>query len=172
MTQHLTEKRCSACRKIFPATADYFHRNKNKKDGLQNQCKMCKSIVDAAYRLTPGRKITLKRYGASEKGKESAKRYGQSPKGKLAKRKVKYKCRYGLVIKEFNQMFNAQKGCCFICGIHQSEVKQRLCIDHDHRTGEIRKLLCSNCNRGLGYFKDDPKILRIAAEYLQSRFDK
>ena len=167
MTQCSIEKRCSACHKIFPTTANYFHRNKNKKDGLQGQCKTCKSIVDAAYRLTPGRKTSLRNYGTSEKGKSAAKRYAQSPKGVLAAREKKYKNRYGMVIKEFNLMFDAQKGCCFICGIHQSKLNQRLHIDHDHETGQIRKLLCLNCNRGLGYFKDSTKSLYKAIAYLK-----
>ncbi len=69
---------------------------------------------------------------------------------------------------KYNDLLKIQEGKCKICGIHQTELKQRLGVDHDHITGKIRGLLCSKCNMGLGYFKDDPKILKEAIEYLQS----
>lgn len=51
---------------------------------------------------------------------------------------------------------------CWICGS-----SYRLCIDHDHNTSEVRGLLCTNCNAGLGHFKDDQKALFRAIEYLR-----
>jgi hypothetical protein len=43
-------------------------------------------------------------------------------------------------------------------------------VDHGHETGEVRGLLCSNCNLGLGYFKDNPKYLEGAIKYLSVDF--
>lgn len=51
---------------------------------------------------------------------------------------------------------------CEICGAEQ----QQLCVDHNHTTLQIRGLLCSHCNRGLGHFKDDPALLQKAKAYL------
>jgi hypothetical protein len=51
---------------------------------------------------------------------------------------------------------------CLICG-----VEAKLVVDHDHRTGMVRGGLCSNCNLGLGHFKDSPELLRFAALYLE-----
>lgn len=64
--------------------------------------------------------------------------------------------------------FKNHNGLCDICGRSPSEVgsRKRLSIDHDHLTGEFRGLLCSPCNSGLGQFRDSPKILSAAIDYL------
>jgi hypothetical protein len=54
-----------------------------------------------------------------------------------------------------------QNGLCAICGLPEEHV------DHDHVTGQVRGLLCAGCNKGLGFFRDSPQLLRQAAEYLE-----
>ena len=73
---------------------------------------------------------------------------------------------YGITEAEWDAMFDAQGGCCKICNTHQSNLKKTLHVDHDHKTGRIRGLLCQKCNHGIGLFSDDPENLRRAAEYL------
>ena len=51
---------------------------------------------------------------------------------------------------------------CIICG-----AEGKLVVDHCHKTGRIRGMLCNHCNRGLGHFRDDPTLLEFAAEYLR-----
>lgn len=68
---------------------------------------------------------------------------------------------YGVEPEVVKARFNAQDGLCKICGKASADH-----LDHDHRTGLTRGLLCGDCNRGLGIFRDDPERLQQAARYL------
>jgi len=70
--------------------------------------------------------------------------------------------RYGISVEEADDMFATQGGLCAIC--RAAPAKH---VDHDHATGKVRALLCFNCNGGLGQFKDDPDLLREAADYVR-----
>jgi hypothetical protein len=70
---------------------------------------------------------------------------------------------YGLTIEEFNKMYEDQGGSCAIC----QRTDRPLVVDHDHKTGKKRALLCNGCNHGLGRFADDPALLRKAADYVE-----
>jgi Recombination endonuclease VII len=58
----------------------------------------------------------------------------------------------------------AQDGMCAICG----RKRRRLCVDHCHRHGHLRGLLCGRCNSGVGFFSDSPPLLLRAALYLMA----
>lgn len=76
---------------------------------------------------------------------------------------------YSLTEFEFEELFKRQKGLCKICNIEmtrKSREARAVNVDHCHMTGEVRGLLCQNCNKMLGYCKDDPDILRNAIIYL------
>jgi hypothetical protein len=75
-----------------------------------------------------------------------------------------FRQKYGITIAEYDAMVAAQGGVCKICG--QDDGDRRLAVVHCHATGRVRGLLCSNHNRGLGLFGDDPDLLRAAADYL------
>lgn len=77
--------------------------------------------------------------------------------------------RYGITVDYYNSMLAKQGGGCALCGCKDSgcSKKDRLHVDHCHTTGKVRGLLCTNCNQGLGKFKDNPDRLRKAAEYLE-----
>jgi hypothetical protein len=70
--------------------------------------------------------------------------------------------RYGIGQVEFDEMLAEQGGRCAICGGPDPQH-----VDHDHRNGWVRGILCFNCNGGLGQFKDDPKLLAGAYTYLK-----
>lgn len=81
-------------------------------------------------------------------------------------RKHLLKKNFGLTTEAYDLMLDAQSGVCAIC---KSECTKgyRLAVDHDHKTGRIRALLCSGCNLGIGNFRESPDVLAAAVEYLQ-----
>lgn len=78
---------------------------------------------------------------------------------------------FGISAEEYQEMHNAQGGLCMICRKPETAVIRgklaALAVDHCHTKGRVRGLLCSQCNTGLGCFKDDPAALRRAAEYIE-----
>jgi Recombination endonuclease VII len=70
--------------------------------------------------------------------------------------------RYGITAEEADFLLERQEGLCAICLSAPAGH-----VDHDHGTGVVRALLCFNCNGGLGQFRDDPAVLRAAADYVE-----
>jgi hypothetical protein len=64
-------------------------------------------------------------------------------------------------------MLAEQNGLCAVC--HAATAVH---VDHDHETGAVRSLLCFNCNGGLGQFRDDPVVLRAAADYVEEHHSR
>lgn len=73
---------------------------------------------------------------------------------------------YGITLADYESMLEDQDHSCAICGKTSDEEGQRLAIDHCHSTSKVRGVLCSNCNKALGLFNDNPDLLCNAAEYL------
>jgi len=78
------------------------------------------------------------------------------------------KRRYGLSEEAFMAIYHAQGGKCDMCGVSKEAYSIRgLCVDHDHKTGKVRGLLCTGCNTGIGSLKEDIELLLKAVEYLR-----
>ena len=97
-----------------------------------------------------------------------APRYSNSPYCKRCRTHNTLKRLYGITIGEYEGLLAAQNGACAIC--KGGPFSRRLAVDHDHKTGLIRGLLCYPCNRGLPWFCDDPERLRGAAQYMEATF--
>lgn len=86
------------------------------------------------------------------------------------------KRRYGITAAEYQRLYEAQDGVCAICEEPETakgrggEIK-RLAVDHCHKTGRVRSLLCDACNRLLGYAREDHVVLRRAISYLNHHSD-
>lgn len=68
---------------------------------------------------------------------------------------------------DWEALYDRQQGRCAICGAELDRTKSKdIHVDHNHETGKVRGLLCSACNRGLGFFKENPETLLDAFHYL------
>jgi len=101
-------------------------------------------------------------------------RYRADPAAHYARvRKAQLLRDYGLTIEEHERLVSEQENKCKLCGSGAEEQRyKKLHIDHDHSTKKVRGLLCHNCNRMLGYAKDNPELLERAAAYIREHNDK
>jgi hypothetical protein len=95
------------------------------------------------------------------KNDESRARHPLTAKNSTLRRK------YKLLLDDYLRLSEKYNACCWICKRHQTQVPcQHICVDHDHKTGHVRGLLCRNCNTALGRFNDSISSLSSAIQYL------
>ena len=99
----------------------------------------------------------------------NAQRRGRRTETPAQQREWQLRANYGITHSDYEEILLSQGGVCAICDqLPTTKDKDRLHVDHDHVTGEIRGLLCSSCNVALGLFADDSERLREAAAYLEA----
>lgn len=173
---------CNACKGALPISS--FHKAATITRGYQYKCKDCMSILDKnptperkAHKL---KKLEQWRIDNSDKIKEHKRRYYDKNKEKCKtaakisqeKNKDRYASlalsrKYGITLDQYNFLRVQQNYCCAICSKSEDMLEKKMVVDHDHKTGKIRKLLCAKCNVGIGMFNDDPDILDNAAKYIR-----
>ena len=84
----------------------------------------------------------------------------------------KFQLRYGITLKQWDQMFIDQCGRCLICEVDLPPMGKGVHTDHCHTHGAVRGLLCNHCNLTLGHAKDNPNTLRAAADYIENYTEK
>lgn len=107
-------------------------------------------------------------------GTDPYKKYRASEKFRVTSLNNHLKRKYGITLKEYEEIFELQNGGCVICGstVANREWKNgrvqrmKLFVDHCHKTGKVRGLLCNTCNVGIAQFKDSVELLIKAAMYL------
>lgn len=141
------------------------------------RCKIEKSIR-CFWKRKPRRKGLAKartvdqRWSHCKECTREKKRERQLSKSKLcqiSQREYNYRRSYGITIDDYDKLFKSQDGKCAICDTTTPSNRvniEHFAVDHDHKTGEVRGLLCSRCNFGLDHFKDDIVILENAIQYL------
>lgn len=166
-------KRCTACDEVLP-TAMFLPKGKTRR-GLRPECRTCTKLRDqAVYQNSRERHLAHSRKQRGVLDDETRRRYAgpgrrrrkDDPEWRRRQDLERTARRYGLTVDDYDVMLAAQGGGCAICGAPPSE-SRRHHIDHDHETGVVRGLLCSNCNTAMGRFGDDPERLMEALRYLQ-----
>ncbi len=144
-------KVCSKCKKGLPLTTEYFSPCKANQDGFRGRCRDCINRENRKYR---------------SKNKEQINQYGREHYNKDEERIKWLKKKYNLTPEAFDILLHNQGGVCAICKT-KDWGKQGPIVDHNHITGQIRGILCSICNKGIGCLQDSPTILRLATDYLE-----
>lgn len=131
-------KKCNSC--LVRKNISEFYKHSGCSDGHRPDCKSC--------------------YGLKNKHiyHRDNRRYRNSI----------YKRLYGITILEYEKLLKNQKNKCAICSSKKATPKanRNFFVDHCHKTGKVRGLLCINCNKGLGHFKDNKNALKNAIKYL------
>lgn len=95
--------------------------------------------------------------------------YANNPDYKAKALVYRLRTRYGVTPEQYQELFDKQEGKCAVCKRHQSELKNRLVLDHDHKTLEIRALLCAYCNlRVVGKLRKD--TIQAVYDYLTGEY--
>lgn len=130
-----------------------FHMDRTRRDGLTYWCKSCRSNSIKDYRSRNREKYN----SYSKKWRRS------NPEAEYA---IVLRSRYGLTLEGYMSILEEQKYGCAICGLVPKDGDKRLHVDHDHKTGKVRGLLCNNCNTALGFLEDDSKRIEKMLSYL------
>lgn len=167
-------KRCRACGLIKGRSAFGVWRGAG--DGLKTVCRPCNSAATRRWRLAnPEKQRAIETRRAPKTAEARAAEYAQrraerqTAAGRLKWRNWRYRAGHGITVTEYEALLGAQDGRCAICQLEPrgaGPANLHLHVDHDHRTGTIRGLLCRACNTSIGQFDESPERLRAAATYL------
>lgn len=141
MYAELERKICPRCKEAKEKKE--FGKDHTTAKGISSWCKLCKKTWRCNHR---------KKNPELHKKKDFA---------------SDLKRHYGISVEEHKKIYNDQNGCCACCGMHAANFRRGLHMDHDHKTGQNRGLLCTRCNPGLGYFEDSIEKLEMAISYLK-----
>jgi hypothetical protein len=131
------EKTCKRCHES--KSFSQFNKEKRRSDGFHGECRPCQRI-----------------------------RWKARPKNSTEQCRERHLKEYGLTHETFKELFEKQDGKCAICKTSSFSGRSvHPHVDHDHSTGRVRGLLCSNCNTALGKFRDSRDMLRAAIQYLE-----
>jgi len=149
-----THKRCSECNNVKAVNLFYKRRTRTKRGwAWDTYCIEC-------------RRAACRKYGVSNRAKrnERLRRWRtQNPlAAKKHDKKVRLKRKYGITEDEIEAFRNEQNGACAIC----HRITKRLFIDHCHKSGKIRGLLCPTCNTFLGWYENKASIILEFQKYL------
>lgn len=146
------EKQCYKCKRVLPNK--FFYRSRRNKSGLSTYCIEC--IKEKNKTQLKNKNKNYKKWYAKRGGKDWVRDYNLQQK-------------YGITLEQYKLLLKQQDNRCAICGKHQIDEKRFFSVDHNHKTGKIRGIICNFCNnRLLRYLMDN----RIRAKGLISYLSK
>jgi predicted nucleic acid-binding Zn ribbon protein len=178
--QEFCSQKCS--NKAFPGVGG----RKPARGVPRRLCKVCGTEFQP-YRIT-GETCSVTCYRTTPEYREAQQRTNARPERQARKNELRRTsplqsatvraynrkaqlAKYGVTVEDYERMLSAQGGVCILCGSAPKpdgiRAASKLHVDHDHESGAVRDLLCVTCNQGLGCFRDDPGLLRSAAEYIE-----
>jgi hypothetical protein len=137
----MESKICPSCKE--EKSYFLFYANKYSKINCSSYCKVCSNLRTTSYARENKDKIQPKLGGYA------------------------LKRRYGITVDDYSKMMEDQNYRCAICLTDKCQSGRNFAVDHNHKTGKVRALLCSACNQGLGNFKDSPELIQKAINYLE-----
>lgn len=163
-----TERTCRKCEVTKPI--DEF----SKGDGgtLRWVCNGCRAEQHRQWRAQNTEKVREwhRNYNEKPENKKAhrdreRRRYHQNQTVRETQNEKRLRRKYNLTQAEYDAKLSEQNGGCAVCG-KQCKTGRALAVDHCHVTGEVRGLLCANCNRAIGWLQDDQTLIRAALEYV------
>lgn len=133
------KKRCPKCETWKPVGE--FHQRRGTENGYSCWCISCSREYDRERERAPVSEERQFRYNLKKN--------------------------YDISLEDYDEMLASQHNGCAICGRTPEENARRLCVDHDHETGQLRGLLCAQCNSALGMIGDDIELARRLVAYLE-----
>lgn len=173
-------KVCSRC--LQGKAVECFAKRSRSKDGRQAWCKECVAKNNRKFLKANPKKRTqyyesakakMKHlYATDPKTRETKKRRAKEWKARLPaeeRKRINWESHlrhmYGLTIQEYNRLIAERNGRCACC----NQTCEEFHVDHDHETGEVRGMVCRNCNSGIGLLGDNIAGLERAIAYLRKQ---
>lgn len=174
-------KICTKCK--IEKKEKEFYKDKRSTDNLYPHCKKCHYIKTEIYRKTDKSIAQRRKHQTSEEYKEYRRKYKKEYlKNPLHRKKENERMKeyrktsankntvlkrlYGISFEEYSKLLLKQNYKCAICDIDEVEYGKKLVVDHNHKTGKVRGLLCRNCNVGIGLLQDNKELLKKASLYV------
>jgi hypothetical protein len=164
--------RCKECQKEIDNLPENKKKNKEYYEANKDKAK----AYAVEYMKSNGERVNKRRMERYYQNQDKSKIYYQEHKEEIKKkqqensrelRNKRLMKNFGISIDEYDKLFELQRGCCAICGRHQSKLKRTLALDHNHANGNNRGLLCYRCNTFLGYCNDNIACFENAINYLK-----
>lgn len=189
-SDHSQSKSCSRCKNAKPISEFYaWNDGRSGKQKISSRCRECECAARRKYVANNHEKVKARKREAYRKNPEYNKRTAREwreanperfkqwgieyrKRTKEQARKRHYEYRYGFSTEVYEAAVERQGGKCAICRSARSTTKRSLHVDHCHKTGKFRGILCSRCNSGIGNLRDDPKLLARAIAYLTIGVEK